>query len=159
MKSKKAEHAKIDTIKVNESQLDRAFKRALKAVQAVSATAPSLEQELMRYVKLQKEIKAEFGGKLFLADGPPTSVENIRRFRTYIRMRGSATTIIVNLIHELMRVHGICPDHPHLMCEQLRFDGGSEQPKHLQGPPQQRLGVQPTEERSRRNAVKNGHAN
>ena len=110
-------------------------------------------------MKLQKEIKAEFGGKLFLADGPPTSVENIRRFRTYIRMRGSATTIIVNLIHELMRVHGFCPDHPHLMCEQLRFDGGSEQPKHLQGPPQQRLGVQPTEERSRRNAVKNGHAN
>jgi hypothetical protein len=84
MKRKKAAHAKVDTSQEDQDPLARAFKRALKATQAVSATAPLLEQELMRYVRLQKEIKAEFGGKLFLADGPPTSVGKHPAF-SYVR--------------------------------------------------------------------------
>jgi hypothetical protein len=151
MKSKKAAYAKGDTTKVSEHQLVRAFKRALKGAQAVSETVPLLEQELMRYAKLQEEIKVEFGGKLFLADGPPTSVENIRRFRAYFRMRRSATTIIIKLIHEVMRAHGVCPDHPRLMCELQRFDGRIGAAGAPTGvPPQQKPGGQPYSLRAHR---------
>ena len=55
MKSKKVVHSKIDTTKVNEDQLARAFKRALKAAQAVRAKAPLMEQELLGYLRLQGE--------------------------------------------------------------------------------------------------------
>jgi hypothetical protein len=124
MKSKKAAQTKIDATRGNEDQLARAFKQALEAAQAVRAMAPLLEQELMRYVKLQEKIEAAFGGKLFLPDQPPTSVENMRRFRAYVGMRKSVTMIIVKLIHELMRVHGVDPNHPHDMWELPTFAGG-----------------------------------
>ena len=148
---KKAARTKIDAAKENGVQLARAFKRALKGAQAVSETVPLLEQELMRYVKLQEEIKAEFGGKLFLADEPPTSVENIRRFRTYFRMRRSATMIIIKLIHEVMRAHGVCPNHPRLMCELHRLDGRIGAPGALTGvPPHQKPSGQPYSLRAHR---------
>lgn len=124
MKSNKAAQTKINATKENEDQLAKALKQALEAAQAVRAMAPLLEQELMRYVRLQEKIEAVFGGKLFLPDEPPTSVENIRRFRTYVGMRESVTTIIVKVTHELMRVHGVDPNHPHDTWKLPMFAGG-----------------------------------
>jgi hypothetical protein len=115
MKSKRAAQTKVDTTKENQDQLAKAFNQALKAAQAVRAMAPLLQHELMRCMRLQGKIEAAFGGKVFPSDEPPTSVKNIRRFRAYIGMRKSATTIVVNLSHELMRVHRIDPNHPHGM--------------------------------------------
>ena len=72
MKTGKAAKTKIDATKENEGQLARAFKQVLEEAQAVRAMAPLLEQELIRYVRLQETIEAAFGGKLFLPDEPPT---------------------------------------------------------------------------------------
>jgi hypothetical protein len=88
MKTKKAAKTKIDANKENEDQLARAFKQVLEEAQSVRAMAPFLERELMRYVRLQEIIEAAFGGKLFLPDEPPTSVENMRRFRCVRRHAG-----------------------------------------------------------------------
>jgi hypothetical protein len=112
MKGKKAAQTRIGTTKKNEDQVARAFNQALQATQAVRAMATLLEHERMRYVGLQEEIEAAFGGRVFLSDEPPTSVKNIRRFRTYLDMRKSATTIIVKLIDELIHVQTIDPNHP-----------------------------------------------
>jgi hypothetical protein len=84
----------------------------MEALRAMRAMAPLLEQELRQYVTLHEKIKAAFGGNPFLPDEPPTSVKNIRRFRTYLDMRKSATTIIVKLIDELIHVQTIDPNHP-----------------------------------------------
>jgi hypothetical protein len=124
MKGKKAVRLKIDTAEENKDQLARAFKPALEAVKAVRAMAPLLEQELRKYVALQEKIKAAFGGNPFLPDEPPTSAENMRRFRAYIGMRKSATMTIVKVTHELMRAHGVDPKHPHDMWELPWFAGG-----------------------------------
>lgn len=149
MKSKKGARTKIDATKENEDQLAKAFNQALEAAQAVRAMAPLLEQELMRYVRVQEKIEAAFGGKLFLPDEPPTSVENMRRFRAWVGMRKSVTTIIVKLTHELMRVHGVDPNHPHEMWELPTFAVGigasagvplqqrSERQSTLREPPEQ----------------------
>jgi hypothetical protein len=69
--------------------------------------APLLEEELRQYVALREKIKASFGGNPFLPDEPPTSAENMRRFRAYIGMRKSATMMIVKVTHELMRARGV----------------------------------------------------
>jgi len=139
MRKKKAARPKIDTTKRNKYQPARAFKRALEAVKAMRAMAPFLEQELRQYVTWKKKIKAAFGGNPFLTDEPPTSAENMRRFRAYIGMRKSATMMVVKVTHELMRAHGVDPNHPHDMWELPCFAGGvgvSGAPAG--GPPQQR---------------------
>jgi hypothetical protein len=144
MRRKKAARPKIETTKGNEDQPDRAFQRALAAVKAVRAMAPLLEQELRQYVTLQEKIKAAFGGNPFLPDEPPTSTKNMRRFRAYIGMRKSATMMIVKVTNELMRAHGVDPNHPHEMWELLWFAGGvgvSGTPAGV--PPQQRPDGQP----------------
>jgi hypothetical protein len=115
VRRKKAARPKIDTTKGNKDQPARAFKRALEAVKAMRAMAPLLEQELRQYVTLQEKIKAAFGGNPFLPDEPPTSAENMRRLRAYIGMRKSATMMIVKATNELMRAHGVDPNHPHDM--------------------------------------------
>jgi hypothetical protein len=97
----KGKDAKIDAATKNKERLARSAKQALEAVQAVRAMAALSEQELMRYVRLQEKIKAASGGKLFLPDQPPTSMQNMRRFRAYVGMQKSGTTIIVKLIHNL----------------------------------------------------------
>jgi hypothetical protein len=123
MRRKKAARPKVDTTKGNKDQPARAFKRALEAVKAMRVMAPLLEQELRQYVTLQEKIKSAFGGNPFLPDEPPTSAVNMRRFRAYIGMRKSATMMIVKVTNELMRAHGVDPNHPHDMWELPWFAG------------------------------------
>jgi hypothetical protein len=144
MKSKRAAQTKIDTTKGNKDQPARAFKRALEAVKAMRAMAPLLEQELRQYVTLQEKIKAAFGCNPFLPDEPPTSAENMRRFRAYIGMRKSATMMMLKVTREVMRAHGVDPNHPCDMWQVPWIAGGvgvSGAPAGV--PPQQRQDGQP----------------
>jgi hypothetical protein len=134
---------KIDTASENKDQLAEAFKRALEAAKAMRAMAPLLEQDLRRYAKFQKKIKAAFGGNPFLRDEPPTSAKNMRRFRAYIGMRKSATMMIVKVTRELMRAYGVDPNHPHDMRELPWFAGGIGVAAPAGVPPQQRPDGQP----------------
>lgn len=87
----------------------------------------------MRYVRLQDIIEEAFGSKLFLPDEPPTSVENMRSFRAYVGMREWVTTIIVKVTHELMRVYGVDPNHPHDMWKLPMFAWGNRSSRSARG--------------------------
>jgi hypothetical protein len=123
VKINNAAQAKIS--RANTRPPDRPRKKNLDTAEAMRQIAQSLEQVIEKYIRLQQEIDAAFGGKLFLRDQPPTSVENMRRFRAHIGMQKSVSTIIVKLTHEQMRVHGVDPNHPQLMRETVESPEGS----------------------------------
>lgn len=138
MKSKKAAQTKIDAVTKNKQWLARTVKQVLEAAQARGASVPLLERAWVRYELQQKHVDATFSGHLFLSDEPPTSPKNLRRFKTNVEMLRSLTKLKINLIHELMRAHGVDPNHPNEMCGLPMLLRESKQPEHPRGGPTRR---------------------
>jgi len=123
----------IDAATKTRERLARTVKQALQAAQARGTSAPLLERAWVRYQQQQKQVDATFSGQLFLPNGPPTSSKNLRRFKKNVEMLRSLTKLKINLIHEVMRAHGVDPNHPNKMRELPMFLGESGQREHPRG--------------------------
>lgn len=101
-----------DATKVNPSPAAEVPSLHSQAAGVLRTAVPHLEKGVLRFVRLQEQVDAAFGGQLFLPDASPTSAKNIRRYNTYFKMQKAPTKVIVDLVHQLIRIRQVELDNP-----------------------------------------------
>jgi hypothetical protein len=74
----------------------------------------------LRFVRLQEQVDAAFGGQPFLPDVSPTSAKSIQRYNAYFKMQKATTKVIVNLVHELIRTREAELDNPYPLVPEVK---------------------------------------
>jgi hypothetical protein len=104
-----------DSSKHREQSVAAALAKLLRAAKAIRRTGKLIKRDLRECERLHRAVCAAFSPQLFLPGQSATSPTNLQRFKTYLKMIKCLFQLKIRLIHELMRVHGIDPQHPEEM--------------------------------------------
>jgi hypothetical protein len=102
-----------DATKVNPSPAAEVPSLHSQAARVLRTAVPHLEKAVLRFVRLQEQVDAAFGGQPFLPDASPISSKNIQRYNAYFRMLRVPTRLMTDLIDELLRIRAVEPDTPY----------------------------------------------
>jgi hypothetical protein len=103
--------------------LIKVIQNNMAAAESIKSMTPILVEELVQYSAIQKQVHEAFAGQAF-GKGKANDKHNVSRFETYKTMLWALTQLKINIVHEIMRCHGVDPNAPQQMREMAQIAGG-----------------------------------
>jgi hypothetical protein len=104
--------------------LIKAIQSNIAAAESIKSMTPLLVEELVQYSSLQKQVHEAYANRAFLSGKSADDKKNHARFNSYRAMLWALSELKINIIHEIMRVHGVDPNLPQQMREMAQIAGG-----------------------------------
>jgi hypothetical protein len=110
-KKSKRNTVRKDSTPAGES-ITASVEKCLAATESIQRMGRIIKRDLRRCERLQKKINAALGKQLFLPGQSATSRKNLRRFKIFFEILKSLMMLKIELIKQLMRIHGVNPSNP-----------------------------------------------